>query len=111
MWVEVDDYFVSGDSMSEANEAEITESFQDTSTSVETGPVSCTTQCCIPSDEPYQSINKKTLINIYYVLRKGILWHKQFLWVSVCIRFIAYIADMLLSVICLGEQAFAETDI
>ena len=47
--------------MNKANEAEITESFQDTSSSAETGPVSCTAQCCIHSDKPFQPIDKKTL--------------------------------------------------
>ena len=50
---ELGDYFVSGDSMSEADEAEITESFQDTDSSAETRPVNCTAQCCINSDEPF----------------------------------------------------------
>ena len=62
---EVDNHFVSGDSMSEAYQAEITESFQDTNSNTETRPVNCTVQCCIHCDEPFQPIDRKT-IDIYY---------------------------------------------
>ena len=113
---ELDDYFVSGDSMSEADEAEITESFQDTDSSAETRPVNCTARCCIHSDEPFHPIDKKTL-SIFTIKKRNFQpqWYKQFPWVSVCITY--------KKVYCLycrhatkrnliskmGEKAFAET--
>ena len=102
--------------MSEADEAEITESFQDTDSSAETRPVNCTARCCIHSDKPFQPIDKKTL-SIFTIKKRNFQpqWYKQFPWVSVCITY--------KKVYCLycrhatkrnliskmGEKAFAET--
>ena len=47
--------------MSEADEAETTESLQDTDCGTETTPLNCTARCCLHSDEAFQPIDKKTL--------------------------------------------------
>ena len=59
--VEKADYSTSDDSMSEADEAETTESLQDTDCGTETTPLNCTARCCLHSDEAFQPIDKKTL--------------------------------------------------
>ena len=67
--VEEADYSTSDDSMREADEAETTESLQDTDCSTETTLLNCTARCCLHSDEVFQPIDKKT-INIYHQEKK-----------------------------------------
>ena len=81
----VEDYFISNDSTSEADEAETTESFQDTDCSAENTPFNCIVQCCIHSDKPFQPVDKKTLLTLSIKKRNfQPQWYKQFPWISVC---------------------------
>ena len=59
--IEKADCSTSDDSMSEADEADTTESLQDTDYGTETTPLNCTARCCLHSDEAFQPIDKKTL--------------------------------------------------